>query len=266
MGARMDLTTDELQELATFFARRLTTTLDKVDPSDPPPAGDPVLGWVDLLQRAQADGRLAQLARQAAAADRSDAQLQSAAQLLQVGAGRRVSGGAMALGVVVLVAAVTGVGVAASRQAPEAARTVVAPPVEVGDAAPVSARDAHQDLGFVEAPEPRREAVDTVADALPGRCARSDGGIVGYWYVGERSPGAIGATVEVPRATYVRADYPREDNGFRVDAPIRCVLEAGDIVRLSLAPVHVPLNSWWVPLVSGDLDTAHPPEQVARGF
>lgn len=86
-----------------------------------------------------------------------------------------------------------------------------------------------------------------------GRCSTPDGGLVGYWYAGEASPGHAGQTIEMSRSVYVRADYPDTHNGYAHDAAVRCSLVEGDTVRLSADPILVPGDRYWVPIHSGDL-------------
>jgi len=77
--------------------------------------------------------------------------------------------------------------------------------------------------------------------------------VVGYWYAGDTAPGIAGETVTVPHAVNVRADYPDVHNNFDARAHINCVLQEGDVVRLSKDPILVPADRYWIPLVNGDL-------------
>ena len=87
-----------------------------------------------------------------------------------------------------------------------------------------------------------------------GRCtAAKSGAVVGYWYAGAVAPGQAGSTIEIDSSVNVRADYPDRHNDYDARSDVRCVLKAGDLVRLSKDPIMVPGDRYWVPLVSGDL-------------
>ena len=86
-----------------------------------------------------------------------------------------------------------------------------------------------------------------------GRCTQAGGGLIGYWYAGTSSPGSQGDVITVPRDMNVRAWVPSISNDFDARGPVRCVLVGGDRVRLTHAPVPVPVDSFWVPLYSGDI-------------
>jgi len=63
----------------------------------------------------------------------------------------------------------------------------------------------------------------------------------------------VGQTITMDQAINVRADYPDHDNGYDARTPLRCLLRAGDRIRLSTPPVLVPGDRFWVPLRAGDL-------------
>jgi hypothetical protein len=86
-----------------------------------------------------------------------------------------------------------------------------------------------------------------------GRCTLSSGGLIGYWYAGRNNPGGIGDVVTVPNAMNVRAHVPSVSNNFDSRGAVRCVLVQGDRVRLTHAPIPVPVDAFWVPLYSGDV-------------
>jgi hypothetical protein len=96
-------------------------------------------------------------------------------------------------------------------------------------------------------------AAKAMGTADLGRCAAQPGEIIGYWHAGETSPGAAGDLLEMPHARNVRADYPDVHNRFNARAEVQCQLSLGDRVRLSRAPIRVPGDHYWVPLVHGDL-------------
>ena len=87
------------------------------------------------------------------------------------------------------------------------------------------------------------------------RCMASEGEgeLVGYWYAGEEPPGTQGCTVTLGHAVNVRVDYPDVHNRFDARSTVTCVLQEGDVVRLTAAAVKVPGNAYWIPLISGDL-------------
>jgi len=272
----MELTDRELRDLALFFAKRMDTALVALDPTDPPPPGDPRSAWFDKLASAQDSGRLSALMNRIAAVDPDDENLQQACTLLRTpnarfeaySVGLALVGGT---GVLLLsIAAASGVLAASAlvgdteavvEIAPVEASPPTAPPVEVAMApeeepapAPVEeASLAHQvPPDVVEIPAP---PVKRVAKAAPPatRCTATAGDIVGYWYAGEHAPGTAGEMVTVPHAVNVRADYPDVHNNFDARARINCVLQEGDIVKLSRDPILVPADRYWIPLVSGDL-------------
>ena len=85
-----------------------------------------------------------------------------------------------------------------------------------------------------------------------GRCRSADR-IVGYWYSGRSAPGASGDVITMDHSVRVRVDYPDTHNQFNSRAPVACHLAPGDRVRLSEAPIHVPGDAYWTPLLDGDL-------------
>lgn len=103
----------------------------------------------------------------------------------------------------------------------------------------------------VPAPEPEEERAPLAN--FSGRCTTEEGGLIGYWYAGDLLPGDAGETITMTSGVYVRADYPDEHNDFDSHSAVRCALRAGDRVRLSMPPMRVPGDRYWVPLVHGDL-------------
>lgn len=272
----MDLTPQELRELATFFAKRLSPELDPLDPTDPPPPGDPGAAWFALLESAQRAGTLPELARKVAAANRSDRNLQQACNLLTTGEGSMESlalGAVIATGAAVALLAITGaglfLGIAGLAGAPDLAAAPPAEPevqlaLQPQSLAPEAPSDTDEPLAEVahaaaKAGQTVDEATIAAVEATHApppsseRCARSSDGIVGYWYAGAQPPGRAGDLVVVPHAVNVRADYPNRGNRFDARSTVRCVLEAGDTVRLSRDPIAVPKDRYWVPLFSGDV-------------
>lgn len=274
----MELDHEELEALARFIARRMGPEV-LLDPTDPPPSSDRATAWTVLLEEAHARGELGALLRRVAAERPDDDRLQEACRLL-IGEPPRARGlrvprvaVAVALAALIGVAVLVGprpapapepepirVELALQPQSVEAEEPVVL--ASARPAEPVAAQVALEDAvaGSVEEAEVTR-AGDALADAGDARvgdggagdCGARPGELVGYWYAGERPPGSAGEVVVMPHAVNVRADYPDADNQFDARAPVRCVIGAGTRVRLSADPIPVPRESWWVPLVSGDV-------------
>ena len=275
----MEWTEQELRELATFLARRMTTRLELIDPADPPAAGDPIGLWCEELKAAHESGRLAHLSRKISRIDPDDENLQKACDLLAESGGRnalQVMGAALSVGVFALVAGGAwmmaipsatplqpqSVTMARADITPDPiravetstiARTALSTPVlELVAAAVESAHATHEpDVQVTHAPP----ALTQPVPVAPG-CVTDAGEVVGYWYAGETPPGTEGELVTMPHAVNVRATFPHDSNGYDASGTVTCVLEEGDRVRLSKAPVRVAGGAWWVPLVTGDLETA----------
>ena len=98
-----------------------------------------------------------------------------------------------------------------------------------------------------------RSVVDTGTAYHNGRCTTQDDGVVGYWYAGADAPGQAGEVLVMDYSVNVRADYPDHHNAYDARATVRCQLAAGDKVRLTAPPIHVPGDAYWVPLYNGDL-------------
>ena len=103
----MEWTDQELRELASFLARRMTVDLTLLDPTDLPPPGDPVQQWQDALSTARDRGGLPALSRQVAAAAPTDENLQQACELMAQSGGRntlQLMGAAISVGIFAIVA------------------------------------------------------------------------------------------------------------------------------------------------------------------
>ena len=280
----MHLDPREREELAAFFAKRLTPELRPRTPGEAPD----VRAWERLL-----DGpRLAAVVREAAAVLPDDANLQAVVTEL---VGRPAWSPAVVLGASVgavaallVIVTVGGASVLAS-SSPEAIAAVEAPaettPVAIAptvepESAKVTAEPAadavvakaeaqapsSQALGgeaeVAEAPA-REEAPAAragMADEKPqvgttgaARCTSKPGEIVGYWHAGETPPGRAGDTLEMPHGRNVRADYPDVHNRFDARAEVQCQLHRADRVKLTREPIRVPGGHYWVPLMHGDL-------------
>ncbi|MEC7946689.1 MAG: effector-associated domain EAD1-containing protein [Myxococcota bacterium] len=289
----MRLDTEDLHQLAAFFAKRFPTPSDRrtlaheagVRP-DRDPMASPEDAWLALLGNADDQGRTRLLAHAIARRAPADGNLVGVCQVLT---GSQTPGiipmvdrpfvvPALAASAVALLglAAYVGVGhrdaataASVSDVQVAASRAVVAPPaaapalVAVEDPTPARPADRPWMAG-----NPLDAATGTSADAPPkakpaqvppepahfnGRCTVEGGGIVGYWYAGRTAPAAAGETLVMPNSVNVRADYPDKHNRFDARTALRCTLSVGDKVRLTAEPIAVPGGAFWVPLHSGDL-------------
>jgi len=91
------------------------------------------------------------------------------------------------------------------------------------------------------------------APRASGLCPGEIGAIVGYYYAGHAAPGAVGAVVTLSGGARVRSDYPDIHNHFNAAAAVQCVLPPGTRLRLDAAPVAVPGQAFWVPVVAGSI-------------
>ncbi len=273
----MDLTDREIRELALFFAKRMDTSLNLLDPTDPPPRGDPRQAWVEKLTEARDTGYLERLTKRVARVDPDDENLQSACEILVTPGARLESfaiGAAFVGGTGILlvsIAAAAGI-LAAAAMLDTTERIVeispapgeevfamaddesVEPEIEESYEEPIIT--VEPEVAAVQATPTKKRAAKRAAKRAKKRferCAAKGGEIVGYWYAGESTPGDLGQYVTVSHATNVRADYPDVHNNFDARTNINCVLQEGDVVRLSRKPILVPADRYWIPLLSGDL-------------
>jgi len=263
---------EELVELATFLSRRMNTKLERRDPADLPPPGNPVGEWVSELKAANDAGRLPHLAKRVRAVDPDDSNLQEVCGLLGKKDHthlRKMVAGSLVFGLALVVISGTTLWMAMNDPTP----SVVLQPQSVTSVAAArtdtpatteSASVVAQAPSTVESsPEPElamgpaQVTVNVVAEAppplpVPG-CEAAAGELIGYWYAGEDAPGIAGEKVTIPQAVNVRADYPDVHNEFNKRADVRCILDEGALVVLTKAPIRVPGDHFWVPLVGGDL-------------
>ncbi|NCG18531.1 MAG: hypothetical protein GWP91_05920 [Rhodobacterales bacterium] len=268
---------NELEELAGFFAKRMTPGLEPIDPTDPPPSASTQTEWLAALKLARDGGMLPTLARQIGQVHPGDENLQHACALLTESKGASpaaLMGAALSVGT--LLAFVGGGLYLQSQPAAEAPtlqpQSVVmasadlqAPAAQVVEATVVEAtvvedESVFEDEQILEMDEVIEDVVAIQeAPTLPAptfkRCMASEGEgeLVGYWYAGEEPPGTQGSTVTLGHAVNVRVDYPDVHNRFDARSTVTCVLQEGDVVRLTAAAVKVPGNAYWIPLISGDL-------------
>jgi hypothetical protein len=287
----MDLTPAERSHLASFYAKRFPTPEQRsalaraaavVEPSAISTSAK--AAWTRLLADAEEAGRLPRLAHVAAQQAPEDENLRHAALLIgpPPSAWPKVGLATAAVGLpvlAVLCVAVVSVRVGAFEGTPALAapqavpvsidvapvvdEAVAAEPQTVStvDAAPAVAEEgmADDELQPTVPVEPvlTAEPALTVTTVQPananGRCTLESGGLIGFWYAGRNNPGGVGDVVTVPRDMNVRAHVPSLSNDFDSRGPVRCVLVQGDRVRLTHAPVPVPVDAFWVPLYSGDV-------------
>ena len=233
----MHLDDAELGELARFLARRFDLELHRLDGA---PSASLEQAWTERLQERRDAGRLPVLFAQLRNRHPEDTNLRDVVELLAEpsrGADQAAGFFLMAAAAAVLFFGTAGVGAAGAVWLLDGEVQAVEAPV-----APVLAT-----LEGAEMSHPERAEQDTV----PGRCGGGPGEVVGYWYAGATAP--TGEVLTMPETVNVRAAYPERANDWDARSPIRCVLHAGDLVRLSQQPVHVDGDRYWVPLVAGDL-------------
>ncbi len=278
----MHLDDRELDLLARFFAKRFPHAADRAALLVPAEledsqADEPVAAWRDVLEQAQRQGALDRLARAARTDDPDDVNLREVRRLLIGAPAPRWNLVAAGLGAVAGLALVGLGGVAWALSG--ATATVGASPA--GDRAPTVAaapKSVPPVLASVREPEvprplPARVEPPVEVAAVPtppvvpavsnprrpltaDHCARVGAEVSGYWYVGAEMPGAVGDVIVVPHDVYVRAEVPGAANGYDTRTEVRCVLYEGDRVRLSVKPVLVPADAWWVGTSGSDVVVA----------
>ena len=283
----MDFLFDSHAEVAVFLDRRFPTAQDRAALARLTGLRGTHADWLQILEEAASQGRLARLVRAAADLRPDDANLLAMAEwceqqhrsaqvaLVRTWAPRGLLAAGVAAAALALSWSVNPApqGVAAEDALAQASHA--APAAEVSDEAPevlaaepssavASAPSLPTGTGSFAAsetpvaPPPSAAAPPTAQVAVVdpdrprGRCRSSDR-IVGYWYAGRSAPGAQGEVLTMDYAVRVRLDYPDAHNQFNARAPVTCHLVPGDRVRLTDAPIHVPGDAYWVPLTDGDL-------------
>lgn len=238
METPVHLDDSELQDLARFFARRFDLGLQRLE--QPPETGLEA-AWFELLRERMEAGRLSILLARLRHRHPDDANLHEVLELLaepERSANRLAGLFLVGAAAAALLVGSVGVGVAGTM----AWMDLDAPRVVVAGDSPRLARLAPGELTRVERTEQVR---------VDGRCGGGPGEVVGYWYAGTTPP--RGDVHTLAQTVNVREAYPARGNAWNARAPVRCVLDAGDRVRLSMRPVHVDGDRYWVPLVAGDL-------------
>ncbi|MEZ4320274.1 MAG: hypothetical protein R3F61_22535 [Myxococcota bacterium] len=247
----MELTDTDLSDLAAFFGRRLDVTLTPTPaPRTAAEERQRAMAWLLALEEAQDHGKLSALLYRISRKFPDDRNLQEACSLL-TDPGRSSD---RAAGLVFLAAGGVGAAGMLGATAIAAALFFTGLPTEtpllmadISTTAPLA--PALEIVGESPAEAPGRLEVPVPT----GRCTSPDGGLVGYWYAGSTRPGRVGRVVTFDRAVNVRVDYPDTHNDFDTRSHIECVLQPGDHVKLSAAPILVPGGRYWVPLTTGDL-------------
>ncbi len=267
----MHLSHQELRSLARFLAKRFpppaaisplarSARLD-FDPTGP---DDAEADWFALLAAAHDQGRLEALVRAAATGcpeDDNMAELEAIIAPPPSNMARFVALGAVvAMAATALLTAgvmawvLSGDDAVAAQVSAEHAAPVTATQVEPAQVEPAQVEPAQ-----VEPVEPAPVSsprVQGTSDAeLPGPCAPStdEEEVVGWWYAGERSPGAAGEAVSVPRTLNVRAEFPSFRNDYDARTAVKCILVEGTTLVLHAEPEKVPPGHYWVPLTAADL-------------
>lgn len=284
----MELTPRDATDLARFAARRWPerNQLDQIARKagvelEDTLAGDMVAVWSTVIVEARVQGRLRKLARVMARMQRDDERLQEVCDLLlaledpaPVPPAARLAAALLVIGVAVAGASwVLGqhddvsttpaeAPVADAEVAPPAAQAAAPAPDAVPPLVEAAATAPSEPVPVAEPqPEPTEAAEVTpsapqvrtasIAPAASPGCNGAPGAVVGYFYSGRTPPGAQGQTVTLPAAVNVRADYPDTHNGYDARSTVRCTLASGTRLHLAEAPIQVPGDAWWVPLVAG---------------
>jgi len=269
----MGLEPGERDELANFFAKRLTTALRPRDPLVEP---DP-LAWSQRLEEAN----LKQLAQQISDACPQDANVQLACEELRRLGQNRLPVQLLGFGLAATVLAVVGLTAwpdnLSQDQAfvPQLASTALAAPASLPTqqtaSTPSKATSPHvaPKAGPVGVTEERGKDRPNPSPAA-GRsdegggspnppltpCAELQAGVVGYWYAGTTSPGSAGDTIQIDSWINVRQDLPTYRNDWDTRSSVECVLRPGDVVTLHRDPEFVPRDSYWIPLRAQDVTSS----------
>ena len=286
----MQFDDNEIQELADFFSRRFPEDEQRQRMASAAGITDGFDDWGRLLREAQACNRLYKLADVTTAAAPEDDNLRDVCTILTAPRRRRRATMSVSAAAVVVLGVVLGLGLSPTAPVPveepaavlasanaapppspvpevlrsPVAMTPAAAPAKEAVALPAEAPEAAPEDSAEEVPAPEPAGSDVeepelapspfaASAPLTGRCRAKDGALIGYWYAGALTPGAIGAEVEIPVTVNVRADFPDVHNNFDARAPVRCVLLKGERVMLSGEPIQVPGDRYWVPLHGGDL-------------
>jgi hypothetical protein len=280
----MQLNDQELQDLATFFARRAPSIEERdlfrkrarlsLDNSQ---TYHPRTGWLQILVEATDRGKLGRLAYVISAEHPGDRNLQQVCQLL---AERGNASG-------VKQAAMFGIPICAFAMVlffwPHGEFTEIQPQSQAMKLQPQSVEEAASEAVATLQPQSIEETSTPqkleVIDALPkvsptGQeavalvttttappqtrpthvpCDPEHEDIIGYWYSGDDPAGARGETITIAKTVNVRTEYPSFRNDYSPRSPVQCVLFEGEQLHLSQDPILVSGDRYWIPITGTDL-------------
>lgn len=101
---------------------------------------------------------------------------------------------------------------------------------------------------------PTRTAMVTSVNAPDHTpCEANSEHLIGYWYSGDDPAGIQGQTITIAKTVNVRTEYPSFRNDYSPRSPVQCVLFEGEQVKLSLEPILVSGDRYWIPITGKDL-------------
>jgi hypothetical protein len=259
----VQLTPTDFNDLSFFFARRF--------PDAPlPESTTEASRWLLALEHAQAQGTLSSLLEDLADKKPADENLQDVCDALTQKEQKRqtrqsmamplaFAAGAMASGIAsAAVASLVLLGMAGSTlgEDPQHSIETVAAMAAPADEELLSTKDHEPLAAKTDRTSAKRSPVIPREPVVPelDSCWKGDGELVGYWYSGMSKPGRLGAVLTVQNPIKVRADYPGRHNKYNGGTTVQCVMQQGDRVHLNGEPVQVHGGTWWVPLMSGDVE------------
>jgi len=289
----MQLTDQELQDLATFFARRAPSIEERYLVRkrarlsfDNSQTHHPRTGWLQILVEATDLGKLNRLAYVIAAEYPDDRNLQQVCQLLAEKGNsdglKRTAMYAVPISAFALVlffwpheqvAELQPQSLTAELQpqsveqtAPETLATLQPQSVKEGTPETVATL---QPQSVKQAPPPQKVAVNkpvirsapraaTTAEDTPAApthipCNPDNEKIIGYWYSGDDPAGIRGQTITIAKTVNVRTEYPSYRNDYSPRSTVQCVLFEGEQVHLSQDPILVSGDRYWIPIAGKDL-------------
>jgi hypothetical protein len=287
----MQLNDHELQDLATFFARRAPSIEERYlfrkrtrlsVATDQP--HHPRTGWLQILVEATDAGRLGRLAYVISAQYPDDRNLQQVCQLLaEKGNSDGLKRAAMyslpisAFAIVLFFwphgqeatlqpQSVTIQPQSVEQSAPETTASLQPQSIEQATVGVDKKRQAPPATASSSKPKSVKTPVKAVTTRAPSRqlamakqapdhtpCETKTEQIIGYWYSGDDPAGVRGQTITIPKTVNVRTEYPSFRNDYSPRSPVQCVLFEGEQVKLSLDPILVSGDRYWIPITGKDL-------------
>ena len=256
-----------LEELATFYARRLPGGVSGIARACglAAPQGDGVEAWRALLTSAESVDRTGAVAKAVAIFLPEDENAQVAARTFASPPPRTawVLGGVVAGGLAGVLIAVLAIGTAVSHPAqaeiapaPAGHVTKLTPSDLSGHVTKLTPSDLSGDVTKVSDAELGIEETAArrtgVADLGPstrmprGGCHGPAGQTVGWWYAGTQAPGAAGETITLRRGANVRSAVPSAKTHWKLASPVGCGLEEGD--QVTLGEIRAIPGGVWVEL------------------